>query len=537
VTDAATENAMVYTARGTSVRYGGVLALDRVDFGVAAGEVHAMVGANGAGKSSLVKVLCGTIRPTAGGLLLDGNPVSFSNGREAVAAGIATVSQELTLFEDLTVLENLFLMREPRLLIGTTDRHAMREAALPVLDLVGVPERCLRWPLRALSLSAQQLVEIARAMLEDPKVLILDEPTSALKAHETRRLMAILDDLRSRGVAIIFVSHFLEDVFEIADVVTVLRNGRTVSARAPRASLTPQSVIDAMLGSSVQQKIDRDEARKGRGGGVAAARLEAQAVERACGPLVVSGLSGLGITKPVSLRAEPGEVVGLAGAEGSGSSETLRILFGQRKLSGGTITLPTGRSGPRSMNAAVRAGVAYVPADRKTNGLVLDASIFENVSMVTAGPLKRSGLLPRRSAKIARTRHWKDALGLTMSTPRAPAKSLSGGNQQKVVFAKWLDTAPSLILLDDPTRGVDVAAKADMMRLIREIAEAGRVVLYASSDLQEMAQLCDRIVVFYRGGVVGELNPPFREHDLLDAITTGTTSRATTMSLQGEPRP
>jgi ABC-type sugar transport system ATPase subunit len=525
MTETATEDAMVYAARGAAVRYGGVQALDGVDFGVRAGEVHALVGANGAGKSSLVKVLCGAMRPTGGGLSLEGRAVSFNNAREAVAAGIATVSQELTLFDDLTVRENLFLMREPRHVTGTIDRKAMRETALPVLELVGIPARCLGWPLRSLSLSAQQLVEIARALLEDPKVLILDEPTSALKAHETRRLLAILRDLRSRGVAVVFVSHFLEDVFEIADVVTVLRNGRTVTARAPRASLTTQSVLDAMLGPSVRAKIDSDEAREDRGQETASGRLAAQ-VSGPPGPLVVSDLTGPGVTQPLSLRALPGEVVGLAGAEGSGVSETLRILFGERKPSGGNITLPTGRSGQRSMTAGVRAGIAYVPADRKTNGLVLDASIFQNVSMVTAGPLKRSGWLPRRSAKIARTRHWAGVLGLRMSAPSAPAKSLSGGNQQKVVFAKWLDTAPSLILLDDPTRSVDVAAKADMIRLIREIAEAGRVVLYTSSDLQEMAQLCDRIVVFYRGGAVGELAPPFTEHELLDAITTGTTSPA-----------
>ena len=516
---------LVYSASGTEVRYGGVRALNSTDFDVHAGEVHALLGANGAGKSSLVKVLCGALVPTAGELSLRGAPVAFASAREAVAAGIATVSQELTLFEDLTVLENLFLMEEPRRLLGVTDRQAMRIAALPVLELVGVPRETLGRPLRSLSLSTQQLVEIARALLAHPKVLILDEPTSALKAHETRRLLSIVDDLRSQGVAIIFVSHFLEDVFQIADVVTILRNGDSVIERAPCASLTADSVIEAMLGSSVRARLEGEEVT-GDESARTSHKISLEAPARPPGPLVLRDLTGPGLTKPLTLQAVPGEVIGLAGAEGSGASETLRLLFGARRSITGGVILPTGGPGPRSMTSAVRAGVAYVPADRKTHGLILDASIFENVSTVTAGPLRRSGWLPKRSQKIARTLRWKDAVGVTMSAPGAPVKSLSGGNQQKVVFAKWLDTAPSLMLLDDPTRGVDVAAKADMVRIIRDIADAGRVVLYASSDLQEMAQLCDRILVFYRGGAVGELDPPFTEHALLDAIATGVIRRA-----------
>ena len=223
----------------------------------------------------------------------------------------------------------------------------------------------------------------------------------------------------------------------------------------------------------------------------------------------------------LSLEVAPGEVVGLAGLEGSGASETLHLLAGGLKLTGGEVTLPTGKNAPRSRYAAARSSVAYVPADRKSEGLILDSPIYENVSMVTAGPLRRLGAMPSRSAKLDRVEAWRAPLGLTMPSAKAPVSALSGGNQQKVVFAKWLETSPALVLLDDPTRGVDVGAKADMMGIIRAVADSGRVVLYASTDLEEMAMLCDRVVVFYRRRAIGELRPPFTEHGLLDAVSRG----------------
>jgi ABC-type sugar transport system ATPase subunit len=221
------------------------------------------------------------------------------------------------------------------------------------------------------------------------------------------------------------------------------------------------------------------------------------------------------------MTAEPGEVVGLAGLEGSGASETLRLVFGQLKLTGGTVKIPTGEPGPKTMLAAVRAGVAYVPADRKSDGLILQVPIYENVTMVTSGPLKRLGVLPRKRAKMARADEWREPLGLVMRSSGMSTELLSGGNQQKVVFAKWLEPSPALVLLDDPTRGVDVGAKADMIKIIRAVADSGRVVLYASTDLDEMAHVCDRVIVFYRKRAIGELRSPLAEHQLLEAVTTG----------------
>jgi ABC-type sugar transport system ATPase subunit len=502
----------VYAATGVSMSFGDTRALEDADFEARTGQVHALLGANGAGKSTLVKILAGVMRPMSGTLTLEGEEVEFTSGRYAAEAGIATVSQELNLFPDLSVQENLFLMREP-LRGGTVVRDAeMRSRAAPVLDRIGLRPAVLGRPLRSLSLGARQLVEIGRALLEEPKVLILDEPTSALKASETRRLLEVVKELRSQDVSVIFVSHFLEDVFGIADTITVLRNGRVIEQGVAASTLTPESAITSMLGGG----------RKDAAGAEVSARsFPIPPASKKIGPLVLEEASSRGAVRSLSMTAEPGEVVGLAGVEGSGAAETLRLLFGDLKLTGGSVTLPGGGGAPRNRFAAVRSGIAYVPADRKGDGLILDAPIYENVTMVTAGPLGRLGFLPRRRAKMARVEAWREAVGLTMASSAAAVEHLSGGNQQKVAFAKWLEPAPSLVLLDDPTRGVDVGAKVDMLRIIRAVADSGRVVLYTSTDLGEMARVCDRVLVFYRGEVLGELTASAGEDELLDAITRG----------------
>jgi ABC-type sugar transport system ATPase subunit len=507
----------VLIASGVHMDFGPIKALDDVSVEVRSGEVHALLGANGAGKSTLVKILAGVMRPDEGQLILDGERVHFTSGHQAVEAGIATVSQELNLFPDLSVLENLFLSREPLHGGAVVDRAAMRALAAPVLADVGLTEAVLNRPLRSLSLGARQLVEIARALLANPRVLILDEPTSALKAAETQRLLDVVRNLRSRDVAVVFVSHFLEDVFKIADVVTILRNGQVIEHAKPCSELAQKSVIAAMLGERGAGPAGAGRSRAGQG---------IPAAPKAVGPLVLSEAWSRDVLDPVTLTARPGEVVGLAGLEGSGASEVLRLIFGQLTLSGGTVTLPTGQQAARSMLGAVRSGVAYVPADRKGDGLILEFPIFENVTMVTAGPLRRLGLLPRRSVRRAQAKEWQARLGVTAASLDLPVWVLSGGNQQKIVLAKWLETAPSLVLLDDPTRGVDVGAKPELIEIIRDVADSGRVVLYASTDFDEMATLCDRVIVFYRRSVIGELRPPLSEHQLLDAVTGGVIDHA-----------
>jgi ABC-type sugar transport system ATPase subunit len=504
----------MYTVSDLHKSYGGVKALDGVDFEIHPGEVHALLGANGAGKSTLIKVLVGGTEPDRGALELEGEPVAFSNSREAAEHGVAIVSQELTLFPHLDVLGNLFLGREPLAGGLALDRRAMRRAAKPVLEAIGLDVDVTR-SVATLRLGEQQLVEVARALLNEPKILVLDEPTSALQAAETERLLGIVRGLRDRGVAVVYVSHFLEDVFAVADRITVLRSGRVVVARRPREEMTIQGTVREMLGEAAAREERIDDA---------AAFADAAA---AAGPLVLEGVAVDGILAPLDLTARPGEVVGLAGLEGSGAQAVLDVIFGRLRPDAGTVTLPSGRARPRSMNRAVAAGVAYVPADRKHLGLMLDSSVSANINTVKGGPLRGMGFVQRRGQMRRRAEHWRRELNIVMTSPSQPVGSLSGGNQQKVVFAKWLEAEPSVVLLDDPSRGVDMGAKEEMHAIIAQMAASRKVVLYTSSDLEEMAKVCDRVVVFFAGRAVGELvREELSEHGLLESINLGATGAA-----------
>ncbi|MTD52612.1 sugar ABC transporter ATP-binding protein [Amycolatopsis pithecellobii] len=499
----------MYTVKDLHKTYGGVTALAGVDFEILPGEVHALLGANGAGKSTLIKILVGAAQPDAGRLELDGAPVSFTNTRDAADRGVAIVSQELTLFPHLDVLQNLFLGREPLAAGIALDRRAMRRIAAPVLAAIGLDVDVSR-PLGSLRLGEQQLVEIARALLEDPKILILDEPTSALQATETERLLGVVRNLRDRGVAVVYVSHFLEDVFAVADRITVLRSGKVAVSRRPRAEMTIQGTVRAMLGEAVAHDRRTSET------------VAFDDASGSAGSLVLTGVAVTGILEPFDLTARPGEVVGLAGLEGSGARAVLDVVFGRLRPSRGRITLPEGGGWPMTMNRAVKAGIAYIPADRKRLGLMLDVSIAENISTVKGGPLKRMGMVLGRRTMQRRAEHWRETLNIAMSSSAQPVGSLSGGNQQKVVFAKWLEADPSVILLDDPSRGVDVGAKDDMHAIIAQMAAGQKVVLYTSSDLEEMAKICDRVVVFFGGRAVGEVGgEQLSESVLMEAINVG----------------
>ena len=494
-----------YEASGIEKRYGGVAALRGVDLDVSLGEVHGLVGANGAGKSTLVKILVGAERPSAGRLRLAGQEVRFADPFAAAAAGVAIVSQELTLFGNLSVLDNLYLGRELRhgpLLA----RARMRAQALPVCERIGLRVDLDR-PAGSLKLAEQQLVEIARALLREPKILILDEPTSALQAAETRRLLDVLRSLRNQGVGVIYVSHFLEDVFSICDVVTVVRDGRIALARRRPAATDIPTIVSEMLGAPPH---------------VSAARTSRVGPRRDAPRLVLDDVWLRGELSGVSLTAVGGEVVGLAGLEGSGAHAIFDVVFGVRRPDRGAVTLPGGKRGPVSIAEAVRAGVALVPADRKRTGLMLDKSILENVATVSGGVLGRLGPLLRQRVMRERAEQWSRRLAVRAPGPHARVEQLSGGNQQKVVFAKWLDAEPQVYLLDDPTRGVDVGAKTEMHAIIRSLGEQGRIVLVLSSDLDELVEICDRVVVTFAGRVIGELaREGLTEHALLESISTG----------------
>jgi ribose transport system ATP-binding protein len=379
----------------------------------------------------------------------------------------------------------------------------MRRLAQPVLDELGLRVD-LDAPAGRLTLSEQQLVEIAKALLADARLLILDEPNSALNAAETERLFRIVRELRARGVAVLFISHRLEEVFEIADVITVMRNGRVVRTIDPRSSSIPQ-VVSLMIGRRY----------------VEAPGTESHA-DHDASPLRVDAVTVAGEVEDVTFSVHPGEVVGLVGLEGSGVTAVLEGIFGIQRLQRGSITLPDGQRASASIPGAVRSGVAMIPADRRGEGLMLGQDILANVAQVTAGVLGRFGFLLRQGAMEERASLRVRDLDIVAASVHQPVGDLSGGNQQKVVIAKWLEADPRVVLLNDPTRGVDVGAKEEIYRIVERLAADGRIVLFVSTELPEYVHLCDRVLVFYRGRIRGELRRgELSTHRLLEAINTG----------------
>ncbi len=522
----------VLEATGVVKAYGGVAALRGCDFAVAPGTVHALLGENGAGKSTLVKILTGAVRPDAGVVALDGKPVRFSDTADAARNGVAVVSQELNLFPDLDVLANLFTKRE--LLRGVLfDRRRMTAEAEPVLAELGL-DVSPRTPVSDLSLAQRQLVEVGKALLARPRVLILDEPTSALDDSGVRRLLGVIEVLRQRQVAVVFVSHILEESMQLSDVVTVLRDGQVVMAAAQRRSLTIDDIVHSMLGDKLVAAEERTAAlvrhRVGRSNNGSVPKAEAEPAAAGGGPgqgttadaLVCQDLTVPEVLDGVSLTAHVGEIVGLAGLAGAGHHALLEVVAGQLAASQGTIRLPRGRAPdggrdggrdggdqrprrpPRSLRQAVRHGIAVVSGDRRA-GLMLDKPIWHNVAQVRAVAQLGDGLVLR--PQRLRRRAWDriTQLGVRTASVDRDAGLLSGGNQQKVVLAKWLEATPSTLLLDDPTRGVDVGAKADVHQLLRSACTSSAVLL-CSTDLDELVSLCDRVLVFRQGRVAAELS-------------------------------
>ncbi|WP_405468941.1 sugar ABC transporter ATP-binding protein [Streptomyces canus] len=478
-------------AQGLVKSYGGVRALDGAGIRLRGGEVHALVGENGAGKSTLVRILAGALAPDEGAVRL------------AKDTRIATVSQELNLFPDLTVRENLFPHRPP-LRLGLLDRGAMDRAARPVLEELGL-DVDLGTELGELPLADQQLTEIARALLRRPRLLILDEPTSALPAAAVERLERVLRTLTGRGIAVLYVTHFLEEVMRTAQRVTVLRDGRVASAGVRRTEVTVPELVTAMLGGRPEQSARRT-----------------RTVADVPPPVVLSGVNVPGRLTDVTFTVRAGEVVGVAGLQGAGHLDALEVVCGRAEVSAGRVDVG-GRGQPHSLRAAVRAGVAFVPSDRKRYGLMVDRTVWENTTAVSWLALGRGGFMPSRSELVRRTANLTERLRLR-GGPYDMAARLSGGNQQKVVFAKWLATEPKIVVLDDPTRGVDVGVRAEMHRIVGELATSGAAVLLASTDLAELTEVCDRVLVFVRGRVVGEVHGArLTEHALAVAMQQGAT--------------
>ena len=491
---------------GLRKAYGGIQALTGVDLAIASGAVHAVVGENGAGKSTLMKILAGAVLPDDGEIRVDGEAASFASPADARRLGIGIVYQELSLYPERSVLANLFPVDQPRRR-GLVDRAAMRRRAGPVLDRLGLtvdPDTLVG----ELGLGERQLVELCRLLIERPRVLILDEPNSALNERETRRLFGILRELTADAITIIYVSHRLEEVFEIADRISVVRNGALVMT-ADRAEATIARVVEAMVGTSPASMFPPRPVRDDDDATVAPS-------------IAVEGVSVGEELQDLSFTVRPGEVVGLAGLEGSGVATLLGVLFGTRRTTAGTIRFADGSGAPSSPTAAARRRISLVPADRRHQGLMLERSVSMNVAHVAVGALgSRRPWLDRR-AMAAAARRQIDGLRIRADGPWAEVGRLSGGNQQKVVIGKWLEIAPSVFLLDDPTRGVDVGAKREIYRLIRELADGGRTVLFRSTELPEVVGLADRILVLYRGRLTADVpGGTIDDHGLLHAINTG----------------
>ncbi len=480
----------VVEMRGITIRFPGVLALDRVDFALRPGEVHALMGENGAGKSTLIKALTGVYAVNSGSISIGGAERTFASTADAQAAGISTVYQEVNLCPNLTVGENVMLGHEVRRGGAIDWRATHAEAARHLAGLsLRIDPRSL---LSAHSIAIQQLVAISRAMVLEAKVLVLDEPTSSLDRDEVEELFGVIRELRAAGVAILFVSHFIEQVYEISDRITVLRNGALVGEY--RAADLPR---DALVTKMIGRELDDLEALS---------RTAHRAIDRSGEPVLrAEGVGRRGVLEPADLSVYPGEVVGLAGLLGSGRTELVRLLYGADRPDAGRISVhgqPARLTSPRH---AIDHRISFSSEDRRGEGIVADLTVAENIVL---GIQARRGWARRirRSEQDAVVAEYIAALGVRPADPDAVVANLSGGNQQKVLLARWLATAPELLVLDEPTRGIDVGAKADIQRKVSELSARGLAVIFISSELEEVLRLAQRIAVLRDRRKIGELD-------------------------------
>jgi simple sugar transport system ATP-binding protein len=473
---------------GISKNFPGVQALDNVDFRAAPGEVHALMGENGAGKSTLIKIMTGAQRADSGLIRLDGRQIDPDTPGAAHALGIAAVYQEVNLIPTMSVTKNLTLGRLPRR-FGFADWRAARRIAVERLGRLGV-EIDVERPLISYSVAIQQLVAIARALEDEGRVLVLDEPTASLDANETDKLFAILRDLKRQGLAIVFISHFIDQVYRIADRLTVLRNGRRVG-EGTTAEIPPRELVSLMLGRELQRIEEQ--------------RPHIDPAPDAAPVLSARGLGKRRVMSPFDIELRAGEVLGLAGLLGSGRTESAKLVFGALKADSGGVSIGGQQTGSPTPGRSIRLGVTFCPEDRKSEGIFADLSVRENIAMALQSRRGWRRLLPRREQdRLAR--EMIGALGIATSDAEKPAGQLSGGNQQKVVLARALVSEPRLLILDEPTRGIDVGAHAEIVNLIRSLCASGLSLLVASSELEELLAVSHRIAVLRDRRIVGEIS-------------------------------
>ena len=474
----------VLEARDVAKAFGSVLALQSATLELTPGTIHALVGENGAGKSTLVKIIAGVYHRDGGQLLLDGASVDFGSTAESKAAGIAVIYQEPTLFPDLSVTENIFMGRQPLRAGRRIDRAAMYAEAERLFARLGVqidPRR----PAEGLSIADQQIIEIAKAISVDARVLIMDEPTAALSGVEVERLFTVARSLRDEGRALLFISHRFDEVFALCDTVTVMRDGRYIATH-PIEATDVEQVIGLMVGRDVGDLFPKVAAELGD-------------------PVLnVDGLTSPGVFHDVSFEVRAGEIVGLAGLVGAGRSEIARAVFGVDQYAEGRVSLLGRPVPPGNPRASIAAGMAFVPEDRRRQGLVTDASVARNVAGAIRSTLSRWGFLTQGTEARAAA-EWAGRLQVKTGALDMDAATMSGGNQQKVVIAKWLATNPKLLIIDEPTRGIDVGTKAEVHRLLSELASRGLAVLMISSELPEVLGMADRVLVVCEGRLTADI--------------------------------
>ena len=469
---------------GVSKSFGSVVALRTADLALFGGSIHALVGENGAGKSTLVKIMAGLYHRDSGSMEMDGQVVNFRTTAEAKAAGIAVIYQEPTLFPDLSVTENVFMGRQPMGRFRRIDRAAMRAEVVRLLDGLGVridPDR----PADGLSIADQQIIEIAKAISLDARVLIMDEPTAALSGIEVERLFAVARNLRDEGRALLFISHRFDEVFELCDTITVMRDGSYIST-SPIATTSVPEIVRLMVGREVTELFPKTVVPIGEP------------------VLEVSHLTRPGVFSDISLTVRSGEIVALAGLVGAGRSEVARAVFGVDPYTSGTVTVRGKRLSSHDTTAAMAAGIALVPEDRRKQGLVLDSTVSTNVTDAVRRTIDTFGLISKRQENSF-AQSWARKLEVKTAALDSTAGTLSGGNQQKVVLAKWLASNPKVLIIDEPTRGIDVGTKSEVHRMMCELAGDGMAILMISSELPEVLGMADRVLVMHEGRLTADI--------------------------------
>jgi ABC-type sugar transport system ATPase subunit len=491
---------------GVSKEFPGVRALDSVDMDVARGEVHGLLGENGAGKSTLVKIIAGVYKRDAGDMVFDGRPRAFSSPGDASKAGIAVIHQETSLIPTLTVIENIFLGIEPRVVGALINRQLMERGYAELCERLSFPLGANRTA-RDLSVAEQKMTEIMKALVRRSSLIIMDEPTDALSTAEIDHLFRIIAELKRDAITILYITHYLDEVFRITDRITVLRDGRKVDTRRT-PDLDIGSIVTMMIGQELAQEAGPRPTSGPRSGAVAREAIRAENLSRGR------------VVNRVSFAAREGEILGITGVLGSGKSELARLLFGADRPDAGRILVGGTPRRIRSPRDASALGIGMLPEDRKHHGLVLSHEVFKNVTIAALGRFTRWRII-RAAAERAATDHAVRQLDIRMARPGQAVRDLSGGNQQKVVIAKWLVAGKRILIMDEPTRGIDVGAKAEIHRIMRQLADDGVCVIFISAEVPEIARISDRILVMQEGRISEELPGGASQERIMHAVLKG----------------